>query len=149
MQGPRFKPRPPQKKKRKINQKAKEWSIDDGSSKVYELRRNCYSREQQDGKLKKKKGKAPKVIQVVPAVVKSQSMVSGVQVIFDDEGSVVLVTPIVLMGYFPRKKADVEHLLRVDKEARITFTLADGRVVDRMVVLEEVDVAKRVIRGRN
>jgi len=53
------------------------------------------------------------------------------------------------MGDFPRMKAEAEHLIRVDKEAGVTFTMADGTVVDRMVDLEEVDVAKRVIRERN
>jgi len=43
-----------------------------------------------------------------------------------------------------RKKAEVEHLLKVDKEVRITFTMADGTVV----ALEDVDVDNRVIRER-
>jgi hypothetical protein len=43
---------------------------------------------------------------------------------------------------------EAEHLLRVDKEAGITFTLPDGRVVDKLVELEDVDVANRENRER-
>jgi hypothetical protein len=35
----------------------------------------------------------------------------------------------------------------VEKELGITFSMADGRVVDRMVVAEDVDVGKRLPKG--
>lgn len=78
----------------------------------------------------------------------SQFLTSGVQAFFEDDGSVVPETPSNLMGDLRRKKADVEHLLRVEKDAGITFTMADGAVVDRLVVLEDVDVENRENRER-
>lgn len=100
---------------------------------------------EEDGKHRKNKGKAGDVAQGDPMVVNSLSTGSGVYVLFDDNGTAVSETPIMLMGDLRRKKAEAEHLLEVAKEYGITYTLADGRVVDRLVVIEDVEVANRDI----
>lgn len=73
-------------------------------------------------------------------------LVSGVQHIMEEEGFVVPETHLDSMGDIRRKKVDVEQLLVVEKEVGITFTLADARVVDKLVVSKEVDVKNRRIR---
>jgi len=47
------------------------------------------------------------------------------------------------MGDLRRKKAEAEHLLKVDKEVGVTFTMADGTVVDRLVAMEDVGSENR------
>lgn len=95
-----------------------------------------------EGKRKKKMGNGVEVDQRGTEEVTSQSLVSGVHKIFEVDGSVVPETPTNLMGDSRRKRAEVEHLLNVEKEAGVTFTMADGTVVDRLVVMEDVDTEK-------
>jgi len=94
-------------------------------------------------KKKKGEGKGVEVSQRDPVKGNSQSMVSGVQAFFEEEGSVVPETPTNLMGDLRRKKAEAEHLLKVDKEVGVTFTMADGTVVDRLVAMEDVGSENR------
>lgn len=100
--------------------------------------------------LRKNKGKAEEVVQEVSTELNPNILLtgSGVNVLMDNDGTTVPETPINLMGDLRRKKVDAEHLLEVAKKDGITFTLADGRVVDRLVVSEDADVANREIRER-
>jgi len=58
----------------------------------------------------------------------------------------VVETPLDSMGDIRRKKVDAEQLLVVKKEMGITFTLADGRVLNKLVVAKDMDVKNRRIR---
>jgi hypothetical protein len=72
---------------------------------------------------------------------------SGVQFLMNEEEGGVPDTPLEEMGEERGKEVDAERLLGVEKELGITFSMEDGRVVDRMVVAKDVDVGKRLPKG--
>jgi hypothetical protein len=136
------------KKGQKYVKKPKKGGLVLGSARCMNLKDMASNESKLDGKRKKNKGKGVEVDQRISEEVNFQAMVSGVQAFFEEDGSGVPETPKELMGYLHRKRTDAEHLLKVDKEDGITFTMADGTVVDRLVVLEDVDVENRENRER-
>jgi hypothetical protein len=77
----------------------------------------------------------------------SQLPMSGVQFLMNEEEGGVPDTPLEEMRDERGKEVDAERLLGVEKELGITFSMADGRVVDRMVVAKDVDFGRRLPKG--
>jgi hypothetical protein len=74
---------------------------------------------------------------------------SGVRYIIDVIGVVVPDSQcLVEVEEERRKRLCAARIFALEKEAGITFFMADRNVIDKLVELEDVDVSKREVRER-
>jgi len=75
--------------------------------------------------------------------------VSGLNFLMEELGTTVPDTPLPDRADARCKEVDATRLLNLGKEAGITFNVIDGEVVKRLVNMEEVDEANKVVRERS
>jgi len=81
----------------------------------------------------------------VPSYPATQA--SGLQLILEEFGSLVPETPLPSLPDPTRKELDASQLYSLQKSNGFNFKVVDSTMVSRLAVLEDIEVAKEVIRG--